>query len=103
MRGGEMGEYRRKPVHVEARQFTSENAAELAAWTNGEVYQRYLFGKPQTLVLAIKVSDSRGVTNYDMEGRFIEATEGEWVIFEEGRFVVLMDEQFRREYEDWSH
>jgi hypothetical protein len=82
--------FRKKPIVIEAREFTGpEVARELADWCGGSTYQRYFFGRPQTMVIEIPT----------LEGT-MEATEGDWLIKGvEGEFYPCHPQIFAKTYE----
>ena len=86
-----MPRYRKKPVEVEAIQFTGDNAAMLVEWIgNGaDWYQRYLMGEPETKVIEIPT----------LEGT-MEAVEGDWIIQGvQGEFYPCKPDIFDQTYE----
>lgn len=81
--------YRKKPMEVEARKVTADNAQGLAEWCGGEAYQRYFFGEPQTMVVEVPYN-----------GVAVEATEGQWIVQNEnGTFDAYPAHLFHAIYE----
>ncbi len=84
-----MGQYRKKPVVIEARQITETNSEEIAVWCGGESYQRYAFGEPQCKVILI----------HTLEGD-IEGVTGDWIIRGvQGEFYPCKPDIFEATYE----
>ena len=84
-----IGRYRKKPVEIEAVQFTRENSEEVAEWCDATGYDRYTFGKFVTKVLEI----------HTLEGT-MEAVEGDWIICGvKGEFYPCKPDIFEATYE----
>lgn len=92
--------YRLKTVDVDAWQFTGDeqNCDLMVRWLDlrgqrkAEVYQRYHNGNPTIMVLGWW--DPRAG-----DDGYREATPGDWVIYAEGRFTHMPDEEFQRKFE----
>ena len=90
--------YRKRPIEAEAVQVTAENAAEIAEWITANLdemhganaYQRYFFGKAQTMV--VEIPTLHGLA---------EAVETDWVVRgPKGDFWPVRNDIFGESYED---
>lgn len=86
-----MAKFRKKPVVVEARQMTEDNYVDMAVWCGGAWYERFFFGKHQTMVVEFK----------EIGGRDVEAVEGDWIIKGvQGEFYPCKPNIFSATYEE---
>ena len=77
--------YRKKPLEVETRQLTIENAKELAAWCGGKC--EYRIQKPHEFWY-IQLDDD------------MQAICGEWIVKEiDGEFYLVQPDVFEKTYE----
>lgn len=82
-----MPTYRKKPVEIEARQLTRENARELWEWVDGKA-----FVEPDGTI--------SGLTIFTLEGR-MKAEFGDWIIRGvKGEFYPCRDDIFRATYDE---
>ena len=85
--------YRKKPVVIEAMQFTGDNAAEVAAWCGGQIVSADCSGDGPPYVVRIDT----------LEGLML-AGRGDYVICGvQGEFYPIKDVIFRETYEAVDH
>lgn len=83
-----MGYYRKRPVIIEARQFTVDNGAELAFWCAGAFNSEAKFSDPTDIVYWINIPTLEGLTRASLGDFVIKGVHGEFYackpdIFEE--------------------
>jgi hypothetical protein len=85
-----MPRFRKKPVEIEARQFTAESVEEILDWVpDSSWYMRHFMGEPQTGIIEI----------HTLEGK-MEASEGDWIIQGvQGEFYSCKPDIFDATYE----
>lgn len=67
-----MGMYRKKPVTIEARQYTGKNGTELLAWANGHELEEDFLGD------YIQIKTLEGVMRADRDDWIIKGVKGEF-------------------------
>ena len=89
-----MGQYRKKPVVIEAVQFTGENAEELRAWSN---QTPHVLGP-----LQVGETKEPSVTRLWVNTK--DASVGDWIIKGvAGEFYLCKPDIFEQTYEEVSH
>lgn len=89
-----MSYYRKKPVVVEAMQFTWDTIQEVAAWCNGDVRR----DRPVS-VDGFTIGGSRGIYIQTLEGE-MRASVGDWIIKGvQGEFYPCKPDIFEATYE----
>lgn len=90
--------YTKRPVDVEAMQFTPESAEEIVAWGQGQI--NYTRGSDPLSLNGTLISPGtppRLLVN--TPGGMLTATPGYWVVQCGGEFAVATPDGFAREYQ----
>lgn len=87
--------FRRKPIEIQAMQWTGDNADELAGWTNGDFHVIDEEDRPHC-----DDPESTGSLLCGVNSVWFEMATGDWVCLLNGYFFWIGGEPFRRDYEE---
>ena len=96
--------HRKRPVEIEARQVTRENASDIAAWCGGRVIQTAKPGDPDDIYVALEIPTLEGImraeTTHPSTWDGARYTGGDWIIRGvQGEFYPCKPDIFEQTYE----